>query len=45
MDDFGVKYFFKEDVQHLHDTIIKQYTFNIDCSGKYFIGSKIDWNY
>ena len=45
VDDFGVKYYSKENVQHLHDTIAEQYTFKIDWSGNNFIGYKIDWNY
>ena len=42
VDDFGVKYFSKEVVQYLHDTIAKKYTCNIDWSGKNFSGYKIE---
>ena len=45
VDDFGVKYFSKEDVQHLHDTIAKEYTCKIDWSGENFLGYKIKWDY
>ena len=30
VDDFGVKYHNKEDAQHLHDCIVKEYTCKID---------------
>ena len=45
MDDFGVKYFSKEDVQHLHDTIATEYTCKIDWKGENFLGYTIKWNY
>ena len=45
VDDFGVKYFSKEDVQHLHDSIAMEYTCKIDWTGEHFIGYKINWNY
>ena len=34
VDDFGVKYYNKEDVQHLHDTIAKEYTCKIYWTGE-----------
>ena len=45
VDDFGVKYYSKEDVQHLHDTIAKEYTCKIDWTGKNFLGYTLNWNY
>ena len=45
VDDFGVKYFSKEDVQHLHDTIATEYTCKIDWKGENFLGYTIKWDY
>ena len=45
VDDFGVKYYSKADVQHLHDTIAKEYTCKIDWTGENFLGYKLNWNY
>ena len=45
VDGFGVKYYSKEDEQHLHHTIEKEYTCKIDWKGENFLGYKINWNY
>ena len=45
VDDFGVKYYNKEDIHFLHDTIAKEYTCKIDWTGENFLGYKINWNY
>ena len=45
VDDVGVKYFSKEDVKHLHDTLAKEYNCKIDWSGENFIGYKVNWDY
>ena len=45
MDDFGVKYFHKQDVQHLLDTVQQKYTAKVDWTGKDFLGFSLDWNY
>ena len=45
VDEFWVKFCPKEDVQHLHDTIVKEYTCKIDWTVKHFLGYKIDWHY
>ena len=45
VDDFDVKYFSKEDVQHLHDTIATEYTCKIDWKGENFLGYTIKWDY
>ena len=45
VDDFGVKYCNKEDVQHLIDAISTQYTCTIDWTGRNFLGLTLDWNY
>ena len=38
VDDFGIKYFHKEDVQHLINTINKIYDVKTDWSGSNFLG-------
>ena len=45
VDDFGVKYCNKEDVQHLIDAISTQYTCTVDWTGRNFLGLTLDWNY
>ena len=42
VDDFGVKYCSKEDVQHLHDTHEKKYTCKIEWTGEKILGYKIN---
>ena len=45
VDDFGVTYYAKKEVQHLHDLIAKEYKCNIDWNGRNFLGYTIYWNY
>ena len=45
VDNFGIKYYSAEDLQHLHSTISKKYTCKIDHTGKNFLGFTLDWNY
>ena len=45
VDDFGVKYYSKEDIQHLKKAIEKQYTCTIDWTGRNFLGLHLNWNY
>ena len=45
VDDFGVKYFSKEDADHLITSLGKHYRCTTDWSGKNFCGFQIDWNY
>ena len=45
MDDFGATYFSKEDIQHLHDTLTKEYIYKVDWKGENFLGYTIDCNY
>ena len=45
VDDFGVKYYSKNDLQHLHQAISQQYTCKIDEKGNNFLGFTLDWNY
>ena len=45
VDDFGIKYFNKDDAQHLIGALKEKYEGTEDWSGKHFCGYKIDWNY
>ena len=45
MDDFGVKYFNKGDVDHLPESLKKHYTISIYWEGRNYIGLTIYWNY
>ena len=45
VDDFGVKVYSKEDLEHLQDNVQKTYTCKTDFSGDTFPGLTIDWNY
>ena len=45
VDDFGVKYFNKEDLAHLIATLQKHYIITIDKTGKKYCGLTFDWHY
>ena len=45
VDDFGVKYFTKDDTNHLLDSLKKHYAISTDWEGRNYLGFKIDWNY
>ena len=45
VDDFGVKYFSKEDADHLLESLGKHYTYTVDWKGQNFCGFTIDWDY
>ena len=45
VDDFGIKYFNKEDAQHLLSSLQNHYTVTTDWEGKNFCGLTLDWNY
>ena len=45
VDDFGVKYYNKEDLQHLKQAIETQYTCKVDITGRHFLGFTLDWQY
>ena len=45
VDDFGIKYFNKDDADHLITTLSKYYTCTTDWPGKNFCGLQLDWNY
>ncbi len=45
VDGFGVKYFSKEDAEHLITTLKKNYIISEDWTGKNYCGFNIDWSY
>ena len=45
VDDFGVKYFSKTDLEHLHSALQTHYKCTIDWSGENYCGLNIKWNY
>ncbi len=45
VDNFGVKYVCKEDVQHLITTIKTDYTITKDWTGHLYCGIQLDWDY
>ena len=45
VDDFGIKYFSKEDANHLLQTIGDHYTYTTDWDGNNYCGLTFDWNY
>ena len=45
IDDFGIKYFSKDDISHLIETLKTYYNITIDWSGMNYCGLTIDWNY
>lgn len=45
VDDFGIKYVKKEDVEHLIRVMREKYTFKVDFDAKQYIQIYLDWNY
>ena len=45
MDDFGVKYFSKDDANNLLNSLKKHYAISMDWEGRNYLGLTIDWNY
>jgi len=45
VDDFGIKYFTKDDLDHLADTLKKYYSIKIDPNGKELVKIEFDWDY
>ena len=45
VDDFGIKYFNKDDAQHLLSSLQNHYTVTTDWHGRNFCGLTINWNY
>ena len=45
VDDFGIKYFSKDDAQHLMDCLGQNYKYTTDWKGKNYCGLTMEWNY
>ena len=45
VDDFGVKYFSKDDANHLLSALAHHYQYTVDWSGSHFCGYDFDWHY
>ena len=45
IDDFGVNYFHKNDVNHLIQTLQKFYKVSMDWTGAHYYGLTINWKY
>ena len=45
IDDFGVKYFTKEDMHHLIQTLQTYYQITVDWAGTDYCGLSIEWDY
>jgi len=45
VDDFGVKYWSKEDADHLCNSLGKTFKYTTDYEGKHYCGLTLDWNY
>ena len=45
VDDFGVKYFSKDDADHLLNALCLHYKISVDYEGMHYCGFTIEWNY
>ena len=45
VDDFGIKYWSKEDADHLCNAIGANFRFTVDWEGTNYCGLSLDWNY
>jgi hypothetical protein len=45
VDNFGVKYINKDDIEHLLEVLKKDYTCNTDWEGTRYLGLTLDWDY
>jgi hypothetical protein len=45
VDDFGVKYFSKDDANHFLESLRAHYKISVDWEGKNYCGLSIKWNY
>ena len=45
VDDFGIKYINKDDLDHLIRTLEKYYDVTVDLDGKEFVKIELDWDY
>lgn len=45
VDDFGIKYFSREDLDHLVDSLKKYYEVKVDPEGRELVKIELDWDY
>ena len=45
VDDFGIKYYNNDDINHLLNALKKKYTVTMDWTGSTYCGLTINWNY
>ena len=45
IDNFGVKYYTKEDAMNLLDSLNKKYTYTMDWQGQHLYGLRLTWEY
>ena len=45
VDDFGIKYLKKEDLDHLVQSLQKYYEVTVDMTGKEYVKIELDWDY
>ena len=45
VDDFGVKYFIKDDADHNLESLKRHYAISTDWEGCNYLGLEIEWNY
>ena len=45
VDDFGIKYFSKTDINHLINAIAEHYKYTVDWEGSNYCGLTFDWHY
>ena len=45
VDDFGIKYYTKQDAQYLLDSIGSEYKYTCDWTGSNYCGLTLEWNY
>ena len=45
VDDFGIKYYSKADLDHLLSSLGQYYRYSVDMTGSDFCGLHYEWNY
>jgi hypothetical protein len=45
VDDFGIKYITKQDLDHLINALKKYYDVSVDMEGKEYVKIELDWDY
>ena len=45
VDDFGIKYWFKQDSEHLLHSLSTNFVYTVDCEGKHYYGLTLHWEY